>query len=199
MLSKSTSQHIGCSPRVFPTPANRFQAILSFLSVIWLPHGRFWDIIEERLSLIWRWLLRFYIFPPKGHWELRNEIGSLSPSERLFGRELGSFQFWSQWHNSSPIFIGQSNPTATRFAWSELDSSKEEIQNMSQNHLKISVLFLSDHFHSSSDDFDIKGTVMQIEKALINDRLYVSRTSSKFRIPTIYYFGVIYPWNLLFS
>ena len=39
---------------------------------------------------------------------------------------------------------------------------------------------------------------MLIEKALVNDRLRVSKISWKFRIPTIYYFAVIYPWNLLF-
>ena len=44
-----------------------------------------------------------------------------------------------------------------------------------------------------------KDTVMQIEKALINDCLYVSKVSWKFRIANIYNFAVIYPWNLLFS
>ena len=34
---------------------------------------------------------------------------------------------------------------------------------------------------------------MQIEKARINDRLRVLKVSSKFRIPTIYKFPVIYP------
>ena len=38
----------------------------------------------------------------------------------------------------------------------------------------------------------IKGTFMQIEKALINDRLCVSKVYSKCRIPTIYNFAVIY-------
>ena len=37
-----------------------------------------------------------------------------------------------------------------------------------------------------------KGTVMQIEKALITDRLRVSKVSRKFRIPTIYNFAIIY-------
>ena len=45
----------------------------------------------------------------------------------------------------------------------------------------------------------IKCTVMQTEKALINDRVCVSKMSWKFRIPTIYDFAVIYPWNLVFS
>ena len=40
---------------------------------------------------------------------------------------------------------------------------------------------------------------MQIEKTLVNDGLRVSKMSWKFRIPTIYNFAVIYPWNLLFS
>ena len=34
---------------------------------------------------------------------------------------------------------------------------------------------------------------MQIEKALINDRLRISKVSEKFRITTIYNFVVIYP------
>ena len=45
----------------------------------------------------------------------------------------------------------------------------------------------------------LKGTVMQTEKALINDCSRVSKVSWKFLIPTIYNFAVIYPWNLLFS
>ena len=45
----------------------------------------------------------------------------------------------------------------------------------------------------------LKGTVIQIEKALINDRLRVLKVSWKFRILTIYNFTVIYPWNLVFS
>ena len=45
----------------------------------------------------------------------------------------------------------------------------------------------------------LKGTVMQIEKALINDRLRVLKISWKFRIPTIFNFVVIHPWNLQFS
>ena len=39
---------------------------------------------------------------------------------------------------------------------------------------------------------------MQIEKALIDDRLRVSNASWKFHIPTIYNFAVTYPWILLF-
>ena len=34
---------------------------------------------------------------------------------------------------------------------------------------------------------------MQIEKALTNDHLRVSKVSGKCRIPTIYNFAVIYP------
>ena len=44
-----------------------------------------------------------------------------------------------------------------------------------------------------------KGIVMKIEKAMINDRLRVSKVQWKFRIPTVYNFAVIYLWNLLFS
>ena len=45
----------------------------------------------------------------------------------------------------------------------------------------------------------VKGTVMQIEKALKNDGLRVSKVSWKFLIPTMYKFAVVYPLNLLFS
>ena len=45
----------------------------------------------------------------------------------------------------------------------------------------------------------IKGTVMQIEKPQINDRLRVWKLSWKFCLPTVYNFAVIYPLNLLFS
>ena len=44
----------------------------------------------------------------------------------------------------------------------------------------------------------LKGTVMQIEKVPINDRLRVSNVSWKFNILTIYNFAVISLWNLLF-
>ena len=39
----------------------------------------------------------------------------------------------------------------------------------------------------------ITGTVMQIEKAVIDDRLRASKVSWKFHIPTIFNFAVIYP------
>ena len=45
----------------------------------------------------------------------------------------------------------------------------------------------------------VKGTVVQIEKKLINDHLRVLKVSRKCRIPTIYSFAVIYPCNFLFS
>ena len=37
-----------------------------------------------------------------------------------------------------------------------------------------------------------EGTTMQIEKALINDCLRISKVSSKFRFLTIYNFAVVY-------
>ena len=39
----------------------------------------------------------------------------------------------------------------------------------------------------------VKGTVMQLEKVLLNYRLRVSNVFWKFRIPTIFNFAVIYP------
>ena len=44
-----------------------------------------------------------------------------------------------------------------------------------------------------------KGTVMQIEKALIKDPLCVLKVSWNFRILAISNFAVIYPLNILFS
>ena len=38
-----------------------------------------------------------------------------------------------------------------------------------------------------------KGTVKQVEKALINDRLRVLKVSGKLHISTVYNFAVIYP------
>ena len=47
---------------------------------------------------------------------------------------------------------------------------------------------------------NFKGTIMHIEKTLINDdRLRVLKVFWNFRIPVIYNFMVIYPWNLIFS
>ena len=45
----------------------------------------------------------------------------------------------------------------------------------------------------------VQGTVIQIWKTLINDRLSVSEESLKFHIPPICNFTVIYWWNLLFN
>ena len=59
-------------------------------------------------------------------------------------------------------------------------------------------LFLGYLFGHSSP-VAVNGTVMQIEKALINDRLRVSKVSRKCRIPTIYNFAVSYPGDFLFS
>ena len=47
--------------------------------------------------------------------------------------------------------------------------------------------------------FQVKGSVMQIEKALKNDRLRVSKVPWKFHILTIHNFAVISLWNLLFN
>ena len=45
----------------------------------------------------------------------------------------------------------------------------------------------------------LKGTVMQIEKVLVNDCLRVLKVSWKYRNATIYDFAVIYTWIFLFS
>ena len=38
----------------------------------------------------------FFTFLTQGHWEPRNEIGSLSPAERLVGFEPGTFRYLLQ-------------------------------------------------------------------------------------------------------
>ena len=45
--------------------------------------------------------------------------------------------------------------------------------------------------HALAQGF-FKGTAMQIEKTLINDRLRVLKVSGKFRIPTIFNFAAIH-------
>ena len=58
-------------------------------------------------------------------------------------------------------------------------------------------LFIKLYSQENLDKEVLKGTVMQIEKALTNNLLRVSKVSLKFRIQTIYNFEVIYPRNLL--
>ena len=48
------------------------------------------------------------------------------------------------------------------------------------------------------DTRQLKGTAMQTEKSLINDRLRVSKVCWNFCILTIYDFTVIYPWVFVF-
>ena len=60
-------------------------------------------------------------------------------------------------------------------------------------------LLSSCDLHVSRNRQIIKDTVMQTEKALTNNRLRDSKVPWKFRIPTMYNFAVIYPWNLQFS
>ena len=45
----------------------------------------------------------------------------------------------------------------------------------------------------------VKTTIMQIEKATINDCPCVWKVFWKFCIPATYNFAVIYPWNLLYK
>ena len=52
-------------------------------------------------------------------------------------------------------------------------------------------------------NYFLKGLDAQIEKALVNDGLRISKVSWQFRTATgtatVYNFAVIHPWNLLFS
>ena len=55
------------------------------------------------------------------------------------------------------------------------------------------------NLQSTNGDKNIKVTVMQTEKSLINGFSLVSKVSWKLNIPTVYEFALIYLWNLLFS
>lgn len=46
----------------------------------------------------------FELFQPEGHWEPRNQVGSLSWAEHLVGFELETFQFESQ-HRSNCLTL----------------------------------------------------------------------------------------------
>ena len=70
---------------------------------------------------------------------------------------------------------------ATRF-WFLLSKPKESAHNLN-NDLK--------EIYNWTFQWKMSGTVMQIEKVLINDCLRVSKVPWKFRIPTIYNVGVI--------
>ena len=66
-----------------------------FKTVIWLPHGHLWAIIEGQPHPpnVNHCVLHFR---PEGRQEPRNKVGSLSLAERLVGIELGTFQFLLQ-------------------------------------------------------------------------------------------------------
>ena len=60
------------------------------------------------------------------------------------------------------------------------------------NNSEYFILFSTSYEGDLSECF-LKGIVTQIEKAVINYCLHVSKVSSKFCIPNIYNFAVIYP------
>ena len=61
------------------------------------------------------------------------------------------------------------------------------LQKHFSGYLRPGYIFIS----NSLQEAVVKGTVIQIEKALINARLCASKVSLKFHIPTIYNFVVI--------
>ena len=100
---------------------------------------------------------------------------------------------------------------------SQLRTLKESYKNAKENNNKTGASpIFSPHFHvfdevlGTRDTVNLrhvletillkmfKGTVVQVEKTVINVRLRVSKSSWKFRFPTIYNFSVMYQWNLLF-
>ena len=85
-----------------------------------------------------------------------------------------------------------------RFRSSKLIHLFEKIFEWTQWGIKKTFL-LTPWSKPSEWNYRIKETVMEIEKALINDTWRVSKESWNFRIPTISNFALIYLWNLLFS
>ena len=114
-----------------------------------------------------------------------------------FSKNLACFVPWNTHFWDSPFC----HITDEFFLWAKL------LESLLYNKYMISVM--TRKFGPGCYDFKlryfinrlwtIKGIVMQIEKALINDRLRVSKVFWKFCNPTIYNFAEIYPWNLLCS
>ena len=83
--------------------------------------------------------------------------------------------------------------SATKPNWQQSSKFKNEIERKMWN------LFKVDDSDTRATSMFLKVLVTQIEKALITDRLRVSKISGTISIPTLYAFAVIYPQNLLFS
>ena len=75
---------------MFFTSVFVFVFVFFFLTAIWQSHGQLWAILKEMLTTA------FVQVWPEGHREPCNEVGSLSPAERLAGFEPGTFRFWLQ-------------------------------------------------------------------------------------------------------
>ena len=75
----------------------------------------------------------------------------------------------------------------------------EHESNLKENYIHKIIFILKSYLNNHILYYYIKGTLIQIEKALINDCLRVPKVSWKSRFPTISNFAVIYPWSLLFS
>ena len=83
-------------------------------------------------------------------------------------------------------------PTIRRELLDDVCTVASSLPNYPDENLLNSFLYESEHF-------SVKGKAMQIEKALIYDRLRVSKVPKKFCIRTNYNFSVIHPWKLIFS
>ena len=74
---------------------------------------------------------------------------------------------------------------------------KDDYNPYKKNYDKANLILLV-VMEASARVIGLKGTVMQTEKALINDRVYVSKVSWKFCIRKICNSVVIRPWIMLF-
>ena len=64
-----------------------------FVTAIWLPHGQLLGDSQGDSLTNLILITAFYLCQPEGQWEPHNEVGSLSPAERLAGFEPGTFWF----------------------------------------------------------------------------------------------------------
>ena len=119
----------------------------------------------------------------------------------------GLFTVWNYQEkgHKAPFWYFQLTSAPNRFGWSALASSQPWWRKLLITHqgiqgpsVKEVNLYSGRHTKNDTTTQSFKGTVIQIEKALITYGLGVYKVSWKFRIPTIYNFAVIfYLWNLL--
>ena len=83
---------------------NILKCYSNFLTAMRLPHGQLWAILKGNASPDVKHCV-FYPFRREGHREPRNEIGFLSPAERLVGFEPQSQRLNPLSHSPREYFV----------------------------------------------------------------------------------------------